>query len=456
MRQWTRYAGLFLSSALLPFRSFFVPFLRRPSVDAGSPFPFVPSWPPADIMAQQRDPLAFWFQMATMWVGMFFYGIYLVLFCICMYHLLRRPLNRPSAIILLVTAVLLFALSTTQEVLNIVLGSGDILGWEINFEGIGLADDVILVGENLIAGGFLIYRCWVVWYRNWIVIVPALAGLVITTVFSWDIDLSLSPFFALTLATYLYITLITAGRIWWIYNTSFLEYQQSKSSFSSDASTHYKSSVAILVETGIIFPILVILRLAVQRPGLVNVITEILRQVMGIIPTFIILRISLGISVDNIPYTPSSAESLSEKGAQISQPLRSGDFTSFVAVSTPTSEKPPHYQRASAVLAPLRRPNTGRSPLGDPERGYGYGYGNGYRYVPQPGSRPVHKVGASASSLGSMAVSLTSMEFAPNDAMLERPRAAPSPLPPALALAPPVYAGWQPQAQVGGREYYAQ
>ncbi|KAF7288834.1 hypothetical protein HMN09_01365300 [Mycena chlorophos] len=422
-------------------------------------------------MVQQRDPLAFWFQMATMWVGMFFYGIYLVLFCICMYHLLRRPLNRPSAIILLVTAVLLFALSTTQEVLNIVLGSGEILGWEIDFEGISLADDVILVGENLIAGGFVvsktrllplryssfeIYRCWVVWYRNWIVIVPALAGLVITTVFGWDIDLSLSSFFALTLATDLYITLITAGRIWWIYHTSFLEYQQSKSSFSSDASTHYKSSVAILVESGIIFPILFILRLAVQRPGLVNVITETLRQAMGIIPTLIILRISLGISVDNIPYTPSSAETLSEKGTQISQPLRAGDYTSFVAVSTPTSEKPPHYQRASAVLAPLRRPNTGRSPLGDPERGYGYGYGNGYRYVPQPGSRPAHKVGASASSLGSMAVSLTSMEFAPNDAMLERPRAAPSPVPPALTLAPPVYAGWQPQAQTGGREYYAQ
>jgi hypothetical protein len=52
-------------------------------------------------------------------------GIYLVLFCICMHILLHRPSSRGNTV-LLVTAIVLFTLSTVLTVLNLVLGTAEI------------------------------------------------------------------------------------------------------------------------------------------------------------------------------------------------------------------------------------------------------------------------------------------------------------------------------------------
>ncbi|KAJ7050927.1 hypothetical protein C8F01DRAFT_1263405 [Mycena amicta] len=351
--------------------------------------------------------------MACLWFGTLFYGIYVVLFCICIYILLHRPLRTPSAIVLLTTAIVMFVLSTVQAVINLVLGSGEILELDIPFDQITLADDTIYVLNNLVAVGLLIYRCWVIWNHNYLVIAPGIAGLIITSVFGWDINLPPAPFFGLTLATTLYINFLTAIRIWWIYHTS--------QSPSIGRSKQYAAATAIIVESGVIYSVFVIARLAIRRDGLALVVTEMLRQVVGIVPTLVIIRVGLGISTESSLSGSGSAKS------NISAPflMRSDSQSSFEFVEPPIARPPPpqpqpHYRRASAaVLAPLR---SNFKQITDVEKNPGLG-----------------SVGIQSNS-----TSPRSMTFAPNDSM-QRPRTPPQrPLPgtPPAAAAREYSARW--------------
>ncbi|KAJ7053762.1 hypothetical protein C8F01DRAFT_549270 [Mycena amicta] len=357
-------------------------------------------------MAHHEDPFAFWFDMACLWFGTLFYGIYVVLFCICIYILLHRPLRTPSAIVLLTTAIVMFVLSTVQAVINLVLGSGEILELDIPFDQIELADDMIYVLNNLVADGLLIYRCWIIWNHNYLVIAPGIAGLIITSVFGWDLNLPLAPFFGLTLATNLFITFLTAIRIWWIYHTSQRHLQ---SSSSIGPSKQYAAVIALIVESGVIYSVFVIARLAIQRDGLAFVVTEMLRQVVGIVPTLVIVRVGLGISTESSPSGSGSGSGFGSAKSNISAPflMRSDSQSSFEFVEPPIarpspSQPQPHYRRASAaVLAPLRS-NNFKQQITDVEK--------------NPG-------------IQSNSTSPRSMTFAPNDSM-QRPRTPPQrPLP---------------------------
>ncbi|KAJ7121740.1 hypothetical protein C8R43DRAFT_1033357 [Mycena crocata] len=248
----------------------------------------------------------FWYEMSMLWVGTFFYGIYLVLFCICIYILLHRPHDLANTI-LLATAISLFTLSTLQTILNLILGAGYIDGLDIPFEGISLADDMIYVVNNLIADGLVIYRCWIVWNRNIYVVAIPIIMLIVTSVFGWDILLPLAPFFMLTLATNVLVTSLTAGRIWWIC-------RQARATLQTDLQKRYVSRIAIIVESGVIYSAFVLSYLiigAVSSSGaLQNLVVEMLRQVVGIVPTLIIVRVGLGVSVQNVESSVASAEAL--------------------------------------------------------------------------------------------------------------------------------------------------
>jgi len=255
-------------------------------------------------MAQKQPDFGFWFDIACLWAGTFFYGIYLVLFSICLYILLHRPRNTANNI-LLATAILLFTFATVQAVLNLVLGSIDILQLDLPEDSIAFADNMLYVANNLVADSLLIYRCWVVWNRNIFVIIPGFVGLVITSVFGWDQQIpTLAPFYALTLATNIVVSVLTAGRIWWIGR----QYRLAQSSKSST----YGSSIVIILESGMIYSMFVVARIAVdnvQPFSVVILVTEMLRQVMGIVPTLIIVRVGLGISVESSSSTGSGARS---------------------------------------------------------------------------------------------------------------------------------------------------
>ncbi|KAJ6454853.1 hypothetical protein C8R45DRAFT_1111799 [Mycena sanguinolenta] len=97
-----------------------------------------------------------WYDISQLWVGTFFYGIYLVLFCICVYILLHRPHTRANTI-LLVTAIAMVTLSSILTVLTLVLGAAEIDDIdEIPFDRIQNAALIIYISKT---------KCvWLVWH----------------------------------------------------------------------------------------------------------------------------------------------------------------------------------------------------------------------------------------------------------------------------------------------------
>ncbi|KAJ7031274.1 hypothetical protein C8F04DRAFT_1111439 [Mycena alexandri] len=253
----------------------------------------------------------FWYLISHLWIGTFFYGIYLVLFCICIYILLHRPHNRANNV-LLVTAVALFTLSTIQTVLNIVLGASDIDGINIPYDNILLAKSMLYAVNNVIADGLVIYRCYVIWSYNIYVIIVPIVMLVVTSVFAFDLQLPLAPFFVTTLATNLFVTALTAGRIWWIC-------RQASGHLKAGGDKRSATSISIIVESGAIYSLAVLMYLVLgaipstvvaQQPSV-----EMLTQVVGIVPTLVIVRVGLGLSVQNVHSSIASATVLDSEAS---------------------------------------------------------------------------------------------------------------------------------------------
>ncbi|KAF7345941.1 hypothetical protein MVEN_01616500 [Mycena venus] len=240
---------------------------------------------------------ALWYHISQLWVGTFFYGIYLVLFCICTYILLHRPSSRGNTVLLITTSAL-FTFSTILMVFTLVLVTADIEQLaSIPYDNIQNAAYVIYAINNSIADGLVIYRCYVVWNRDWRVIVLPVMLLVASTACGLDIFLDAIPQFAVILTTNLLATLLTAGRIWWIS-------RQPRAYLGAAAQRRYASSIALVVESGMVYSatiltFLVVISFPSVAPTLEEPLLQIVTQVMGIAPTLIIVRVGLGVSMED-------------------------------------------------------------------------------------------------------------------------------------------------------------
>ncbi|KAJ7032627.1 hypothetical protein C8F04DRAFT_1106741 [Mycena alexandri] len=112
----------------------------------------------------------FWYYISQLWVATFFNGIYLVLFCICIYILLHRPRSRGN-IVLLVAAIALFTLSTIIVILALILGAARIDDVDLPVPELLFAANIIFGVNNVIADGLVIYRCYCVWNYNGYVVI---------------------------------------------------------------------------------------------------------------------------------------------------------------------------------------------------------------------------------------------------------------------------------------------
>ncbi|KAJ7290479.1 hypothetical protein C8J57DRAFT_1275951 [Mycena rebaudengoi] len=244
---------------------------------------------------------ALWYDISQLWVGTFFYGIYFVLFCICMYILLHRPSSRGNTV-LLVTAIALFTFSTILIVLILVLVTAEIEELaSIPSDSIQNAAYIIYAINNSIADGLLIYRCYAVWNHDWRVIVLPVMLLIASTACGLDVFLDATPQFAVILATNFLATGLTAGRIWWISH-------HSRAYLGAAAQRRYASAIALIVESGMLYSATILAFLIViSFPSLSSTLEEpllqIVTQVMGIAPTLIIVRVGLGVTVEDSPST---------------------------------------------------------------------------------------------------------------------------------------------------------
>ncbi|KAJ6474149.1 hypothetical protein C8R45DRAFT_384209 [Mycena sanguinolenta] len=211
----------------------------------------------------------------------------------CIYILLHRPRNVANTI-LIITAVTLFTLSTMETIFNIILGAGDVDGVlsDDMYGQILFAYNMTFVTNNAVADTLFIYRCFVIWNRNiYVVILP-----IITLVVTIDQSLPLTPFYIITLGNNVLVTGLTAGRIWWIG-------RQARVHLNPAMQKRYGSSIAIIVESGVIYSaaILTFLILGVipfTYPA-ADPTVDMLAQIVGIVPTLIIVRVGLEVSVQS-------------------------------------------------------------------------------------------------------------------------------------------------------------
>jgi len=261
-------------------------------------------------------------------VDSLFYGVYSVLFLLSVYVLCtgRRPLFKFH----LACMVALFALSTAHITLVYTLAFLSDFGVSAPYEIFSLraqgptlfpdgdphgnldrmAQSVrILYGlSNAVADALIIYRCYVIWAYKWkIVLLPILAwcASLLVTVFgaAGQGNRAVIIAAATSLFTNIIAASLAAGRIWWIG-------RQARAMLGKDVQIKYRASFAILLESGLLYPAVLLLAVVffiapVAAVGTLSFLA-MSYQLVGIAPTLIIVRVGLGVSTETVDQTVST------------------------------------------------------------------------------------------------------------------------------------------------------
>ncbi|ESK88145.1 hypothetical protein Moror_5577 [Moniliophthora roreri MCA 2997] len=273
-----------------------------------------------------------------------------------------------SALFILATAGLIF---NARDIVNQLL-------WEVaGLTGVhnsGLALEtlasmtpryIMMILANIIADAILMWRCYIVWGGNIrVIILPTLLciannGIVVAIHYTKGIELDISlivlyfhrgdksfrmisAFLLMTALTNLLITFLIAGRIYVIS-------RKAAKYVGKNVNKMYWTVITIILESGLMYPLVLIIYASsvltvfnlVNMPAwevqnrmrfLAVLLQSTLNQFVGIAPTLIIVRIGLGISVENVEQTVSAMRTaavmelkqLTENIVEISPPKTGG------------------------------------------------------------------------------------------------------------------------------------
>ncbi|KAJ7646746.1 hypothetical protein FB45DRAFT_181314 [Roridomyces roridus] len=254
-------------------------------------------------------------EIAETCAELFFYGIYVHFFLSAIRNLSRRviPLRRP----LLVSIWIMFLFGTTHNFLqlsNVItqfrlaervallqIDPNDLavaLRLASLIDTLETAKYVVFSINNLFTDIFLLYRCYLIWNRRFGVII--LPGVLITSVcvtgtlaVSSDLNNTspssqFEPTFILATVTNITITVLTAGRIWWMTREAS---RLNSGSRSNIFHKRYTRATRIILESGALYCIGEIILVATAEsnaptPGFIqNITIAISMQAVNIIPT---------------------------------------------------------------------------------------------------------------------------------------------------------------------------
>ncbi|PPQ75571.1 hypothetical protein CVT26_012376 [Gymnopilus dilepis] len=228
----------------------------------------------------------------------FLYGLYVILFCICLYVLLRR--NRRLHGVLLASAVLMFAIATADIAYTYFIFFRKLLRGGLSFTDVR-PKYWLYVTNNVLADSLLLYRCFVVWEHRKRVVAGPIILLLGATACGYLFEGSSSKMFnnsyiylVMTFALNAILTALTAGRIWWLA-------RKARVILGAGLIERYNATITILIESGCLYSLYMILDLAVRNTRVVNTIIDAgLIQAVGIMPTLIIAQVGLGRAVHDI------------------------------------------------------------------------------------------------------------------------------------------------------------
>lgn len=267
--------------------------------------------------------------LVSLWMETLFYGGYAVLYFICMYILLysrRRQTSMNKAMVF--TATAMFLLSTAHIVIGLVRAlkafvdssDGALEYYSEIWNWLSIFKQALYATNNILADGLVVYRCYIVWNYDYKIITVPIIMLLSTTVcaylavynfsqvhpgdnvFSSNIAGWGTALFSLSLATNIIVTTLIASRIWWIS-------REAASNFGRRYGMRYNQAFAIVIESGAIYSLSLctLLILYCQRTNAQYIAYDSLAQIMGIVPTMIIVRVGLGISTQDVTSYATSA-----------------------------------------------------------------------------------------------------------------------------------------------------
>ncbi|KAI3621119.1 hypothetical protein WG66_007462 [Moniliophthora roreri] len=342
--------------------------------------------------------------MATLTVMLYVYGIYTVLFIISLRILICQK-DRQNRVLYMFFTIVLFTLTSAyiivvtftyahQAILEFTFTKNQ--DWA-SFRAYLHHDNAktIAVGLEMVlplclvtmADLILLHRCYVIWGSSKWIVFPFIFMVfllaiseIVATVFmvigasnSKDsaklqlfgqgstID---TAFWLADMGVNIILTLLTAGRIWWLS-------QEPRKHLGPAIKTKYKTIIVIILESGFLYPILLIAAIIIQElvgsdtEGLVPFSLWIVTyQVAGIAPTLIIIRAAGGKTA-----SPRNSKTSQRNERQLEQDiaeaevLRCGQPTQ--SILNPGGQVIPPLTRASRreLLTPLHLPSLTSQPL---------------------------------------------------------------------------------------------
>ncbi|THU95557.1 hypothetical protein K435DRAFT_839415 [Dendrothele bispora CBS 962.96] len=266
----------------------------------------------------------------TIWtIEALFYGCYVVLFGIgtTVFFLRRKRLSTPcqSMWCYFWAILVLFVLVTVATVSSFISGAIEIyqafdLGglsesmtpedMQTLEQRLGFVLKLCYLLANIVTDFIMIHRCYIIWPRNWLrwvlplpVVISfasncvGLSAIIMAMALVFgnlqpNMQLSLAnhaqkmlfAFMSLNVINNVLLTVLIAGRVWWI-GRKIAEVCQITNGSTSTLRRRYESSVALMKVSPL--------------PDLYAVMT----QIAGIAPTLIIVRVQLGVSIDNLNHT---------------------------------------------------------------------------------------------------------------------------------------------------------
>ncbi|KAI0631222.1 hypothetical protein C8Q77DRAFT_194534 [Trametes polyzona] len=246
------------------------------------------------------------------------WGIYSVLFTASLVLLIRRAPTRGLNTPILVLGCALFASCTSHFALEFYhfftsLRDSGADGFANETKPL-VGADILISLSDLLGDCVLLYRCWIIWGRNyWVILLPlftAVAGFscimeVVHLVVTLDPHSPVAPAalvplglagYALPLATNVLTTILIAARLW---HTARAADERCRGRLAGTARAA-QHAVAIIVESGLLYlaaQLVLVALFALGHPAQA-IVAVMAVQIYGIAPTLIVIRVALGISSD--------------------------------------------------------------------------------------------------------------------------------------------------------------
>ncbi|KDQ52177.1 hypothetical protein JAAARDRAFT_40527 [Jaapia argillacea MUCL 33604] len=335
--------------------------------------------------------------LASRWAEAVLFGFYAVLFSGCVYvHMSKRADKR-----LLWTAILIFALASTQAILDFVMvllapdfvantecidgacvscfGADPERLQQVNiFSRLQLVSQTVFVINQLVADGLMTYRAYIIWNRNYkVALTPIFLMFVAAACGFAQIDFNAKmyfirleapatdtvpppnwfhfstestrfdySFFGISLGTNVFITGLIAYRVW-------CSSRQPRTDKNKKSDSLYHLILTVIVESGVIYT--ACLAFCFIPTDDAGIAAAAVGQIVGIVPTVILTRVALrksvengGSAVANVVHTVSGA--IASHAIEFHTPTLHSDQETSVRGRGQLSEKEEREEKSVASL----------------------------------------------------------------------------------------------------------